>query len=132
MAKAGDLKILKSKGIDSELLTKKIVQAIQEIKGRDINTIDLRNISNSISEFIVICHGDSNTQIEAITRSVEEIVKRDLGEKPAHVEGLENCEWVLIDYFSVIVHVFKKDRRDYFQLERLWADAYIQKIAGNY
>ena len=132
MAKAGDLKILKSKGIDSELLTKKIVQAIQEKKGRDINTIDLRNISNSISEFIVICHGDSNTQIEAITRSVEEIVERDLGEKPAQVEGLENCEWVLIDYFSVIVHVFKKDRRDYFQLERLWADAYIQKIAGNY
>ena len=132
MVKKNNLKVVKSKAIDSELLKDIIIKAIQEKKGREISTLDLRNISNSLSDFFVICHGDSDTQIRAIADSVQDIVYEETGEKADHIEGTQNFEWVLIDYFSVIVHVFNKDRREYYGLERLWADASIQKIAGNY
>ncbi|MEO8068021.1 MAG: ribosome silencing factor [Flavobacteriales bacterium] len=104
-------------------LTEAIVLGIQEVKGRDIVTLDLRNVPNSMSEHFVICHGDSNTQVEAIAASVDKFVRAGMNEKPWHVEGERNAEWVLMDYVNVVVHIFHKSKRGFYELEELWADA---------
>lgn len=105
------------------LLTEAIVLGIQEVKGRDIVTLDLRNVPNSMAEHFVICHGDSDTQVEAIAASVDKFVRSQRHEKPWHVEGERNAEWILMDYVNVVVHVFHKNKRAFYQLEELWADA---------
>lgn len=121
------------KKIDPTLtLRDAVVEGMQEKKAKDIVFIDLRNIKNAVADFFVICHADSAPHIEAIARSVEEIVEQQTGESPLHVEGKSNGEWVLIDYSNVVAHVFRQDKRDFYGLERLWADAEIERIAGNY
>ncbi|MFM7729184.1 MAG: ribosome silencing factor [Flavobacteriales bacterium] len=121
------------KKIDPTLtLRDAVVEGMQEKKTKDIVFIDLRNIKNAVADFFVICHADSAPHIEAIARSVEEIVEQQTGESPLHVEGKSNGEWVLIDYSNVVAHVFRQDKRDFYGLERLWADAEIERIAGNY
>lgn len=112
----------------SELLSQVIIKGIQEVKGHDILSIDLRNISNSVSDFFVICHGTSDTQVEAIARSVEDLVEVELDEKPLHKEGADNAEWILMDYFNVVVHIFKPESREFYNLEKLWADATVKEI----
>lgn len=104
-------------------LTEAIVLGIQEVKGRDIVTLDLRNVPNSMSEHFVICHGDSNTQVEAIAASVDKFARNVMSEKPWHVEGARNAEWILMDYVNVVVHIFHKNKRAFYELEELWADA---------
>ena len=104
------------------------VKAMQEKKGKDIVTLDLRRIKNSITDFFVVCHGESNTQVNALARSVEDEIYKALGEDPFHKEGFENSEWILLDYFNMVVHVFNKEKRDFFGIERLWADAIIEEI----
>ncbi|MFM7217462.1 MAG: ribosome silencing factor [Bacteroidota bacterium] len=121
------------KKIDPTLtLRDAVVEGMQEKKAKDIVFIDLRNIKNAVADFFVICHADSAPHIEAIARSVEEIVEQQTGESSLHVEGKSNGEWVLIDYSNVVAHVFRQDKRDFYGLERLWADAEIERIAGNY
>lgn len=105
------------------LLTAAIVLGIQEVKGRDIVTLDLRNVPNSMAEHFIICHGDSDTQVEAIAASVDKFVLSQRQEKPWHVEGERNAEWILMDYVNVVVHIFHKNKRAFYQLEELWADA---------
>jgi ribosome-associated protein len=100
-----------------------IVKGIQEVKGKDIVHLDLRNVPNAISEHFIICHGDSVTQVEAIADSVEKVVREEAEEKPWHSEGRKNAEWVLLDYVNVVVHIFKKDKRSFYAVEELWADA---------
>lgn len=107
----------------SVLLTEAIVLGIQEVKGRDIVTLDLRNVPNSMTEHFVICHGDSNTQVEAIAQSVDKFARARMKEKPWHVEGERNAEWILMDYVNVVVHIFHKNKRAFYELEELWADA---------
>ena len=119
----------KKKKITSAVLAEMIIKGIQEKKGKDIVCLDLRNIDNSVSDFFVICEGTSTTQVEAIARSIEETVTKSAGEKPWHSEGKENAEWILMDYVSVVVHVFQNEVRSFYNLEGLWADAEIQKIA---
>ena len=119
----------KKKKITSAILAEMIIKGIQEKKGKDIVCLDLRNIENSVSDFFVICEGSSTTQLEAIARSIEETVINGAGEKPWHSEGKENAQWILIDYVSVVVHVFQNEVRSFYNLEGLWADAEIQKIA---
>lgn len=101
------------------------VQGIQEVKGRDIVHLDLRGVPNTVCDHFVICHGDSDTQVEAIARSVEKMVLERAKEKPWHTEGQENHGWVLLDYVDVVVHVFHKERRAYYGLEHLWSDAIL-------
>lgn len=112
-----------SEVVSTEKLVDAVVEGMQEKKGAKITVLDLRNIENMIAEFFVICEGESNVHVDAVSDSVEEIVRRDAGEKPFHVEGKQNAEWVLIDYMNVVVHVFQKQVRNYYNLEDLWADA---------
>jgi ribosome-associated protein len=109
-----------------------IIAGMQEKKAKDIVWIDLRNLKNSVTDFFVICHADSRTHIESIARSIEEYVYKQLGEEPLHSEGQTNAEWILLDYFNVVAHIFLQDKREFYGLERLWADADIQRIASNY
>lgn len=116
----------KHKDFTSEQLLDKIIKAIQDKKGRDLVTLKISEIENSICDYFVICHGTSNTHVDAIADSVEEHVKKAFNEKPYSKEGLENLTWVLMDYASIIIHIFQKEYRDFYNLEDLWADAPIQ------
>lgn len=111
------------KNIDSQLLCDTIVEGMQENKAKKITVLDLRKIKGAVTDFFVICSGDSNTQVEGIAESVRRSTSKILQEKPWHVEGKGNSEWVLLDYVNVVAHVFYRDVRDYYDLEDLWADA---------
>jgi ribosome-associated protein len=99
-----------------------IVEAIGEKKGHRIVTIDLSEVDHAICDAFIICHGESTTQVGAITESIRKHMKEDGDIRPHHVEGLENSQWVLIDYFDVLVHVFLEEYRSFYRLEELWAD----------
>ncbi len=114
--------------VNSEPLAEAAVRGIQEVKGHEILKIDLREINNSVSDFFIICHGTSSTQVEAIARSVQKIIYQDLKEDPNHKEGTENGEWILLDYFNVVVHIFNEETRAFYNLEKLWADADVKEI----
>ncbi len=100
-----------------------IVEGIQDKKGTNIAILDLSKLDNTICQYFVICEGESTTQVDAITDGIEEYVREHLGDKPNHVEGRQNALWILVDYFDVVVHVFHKDQRGFYNLEELWADA---------
>ena len=117
-----------SKTIEKQLLIDKIVDAIQDTKGEDIMVFDLSKIENSVAETFIICSGNSNTQVSAIAGNIEKKVRNDLQDRPWHVEGTENAMWVLLDYVSVVVHVFHRSIREYYEIEELWGDAQITKI----
>ena len=108
---------------DFSPLVELIVDAIEDVKGKDIIVLDLRELENSSCSFFVICEGNSDTQINAISNSVEKKPFEVLKEKPWHIEGRQNAEWVLIDFVDTVVHVFKKDSREFYGLEELWGDA---------
>ena len=103
------------------------VKAIQEKKGKNIVALDLRKVKNAVTDYYIVCHGDSSVQVNALARSVEDEISKALGEDPFHKEGFENAEWILLDYFNVVVHVFNQEKREFFGLERLWADAEIKE-----
>lgn len=117
-----------SKLTEKQLLIDKIVEAIQDTKGEDVMIFDLSKIENSVADTFVICSGNSNTQVSAIAGNVEKKVRNELKERPWHVEGSDNALWVLVDYVSVVVHVFQKSIREYYDIEELWGDAKITKI----
>ncbi|HTH57414.1 MAG TPA: ribosome silencing factor [Cyclobacteriaceae bacterium] len=108
---------------DSEKLTEIVVKGMQEKKATDIVVMDLREVKNAVADFFVLCSGNSDKQLNAISDSVDEMVYNDLKENPWHSEGKNNKEWMLLDYISVVVHIFKKDRREFYALEKLWGDA---------
>lgn len=105
------------------ILTRAIVEGILEKKGQNIKVLDLRKIENSVCDYFIICEGNSNTQVDAIADSVEGMVKKNLNQRPYRSEGWENALWILIDYVNVVVHVFEKETRYFYNLESLWADA---------
>ena len=117
---------------ESEHLADSVITGMQEKKGQEIVSIDIRKFKNSFTDFFIICHAESRTHVESIADSVEEMVFKKSGEWPMHKEGRENAEWILLDYFNVVVHIFRKDRRDFYGVERLWADATVRTIAVNY
>lgn len=114
--------------MNSKQIVEAAVQGIQEKKGKQISVLNLENVNNAICDYFVICHGSSNTNVAALADSVEESVQKNLGEKPVHKEGKQEAEWVLIDYFNVVVHVFQEEARSFYNLEELWADAEIEVI----
>lgn len=105
-----------------------IIDGMQEVKAHDIVYVDLAGIPNSITDYFMICHGESTTQVESIAKSVEKETKEQLSEKPFHTEGMQNSTWVLLDYINIMVHIFYKDTRDHYDIEGLWADAELTKI----
>lgn len=120
--------IKKKELVSSELLGKYIVKGIQEKKGTDIVILDLKGIGNAIADYFVICSGASDTQLDAISESIEKEVSTGADELPWHSEGFQNKEWILLDYVNVVVHVFKKNIRPSYGLEELWGDALITRV----
>ena len=109
-------------------LVKTITEGIQEKKGTDIVVADLTKIEGTICKYFIICQGSSPTQVEAIAESVGDFARERLKEKPTHVVGLENAQWVAMDYTDVLVHIFLPDVREYYDLEHLWDDAKLTYI----
>ena len=120
--------VKKRKGASSEKLSEVIVKGMQEKKGVDIVVMDLRKVKNAVADFFIVCSGNSDKQIDAIADSIDEEVFKTLKENPWHIEGKNNKEWMLLDYIDVVAHVFKKDRREFYALERLRGDADITEI----
>lgn len=112
----------------SGMLADIIVKGMQEKLGLDIVKLNLSGIPNSITDYFVICHGSSRSQVDAIADSVQFEVKKAIGAIASHKEGFENCEWILLDYFDVVVHIFQAEARSFYQLEKLWADAPREEI----
>ncbi len=108
---------------ESQVLCDAIVEGMQENKAKDIVVLDLREIHNSVCDFFVICSGESSTQVDGISTSITRHTRKELKEKSWHIEGKTNSEWILLDYVSVVAHVFYKDARPFYDLEDLWADA---------
>ena len=120
------------KNNSNDVLLTNIIKGIEEVKGNDIDILDLRAIDNSACDYFVICNGNSNTQVSAIVNSVQKTVSKEIKDKPWHVEGMENSEWVLMDYVNIVVHVFQKNIREYYNIESLWGDAKITTIENKY
>ena len=114
------------------ILLDEIVHGIENVKGEDIQVLDLTEIDNTPCDYFVICSGNSNTQVSAIVGSVQKNVSKLLKEKPFHTEGSDVAEWVLIDYVNVVVHVFQKQTREFYNIEELWGDAKTTQITSNY
>tara|TARA_B100001175_G_C19468664_1_gene620538 strand:- start:526 stop:882 length:357 start_codon:yes stop_codon:yes gene_type:complete len=112
----------------SEYLVSEIIDSIKRNKGKEVVSIDLRKIEKSICDYFIVCHGTSSTHITSISQNVRKEIINELKEKPWHIEGEDNKEWILLDYFNVVVHIFNKDKRDFYKLENLWADAKIEYI----
>lgn len=106
-----------------------ILKGIDDVKGKNIQLLDLREIENTVCDYFVICTGNSNTQVNAISSAVQKTVSKELKDKPWHVEGQGNAEWVLMDYVNVVVHIFQKQVRDFYDIESLWGDAKITEIS---
>jgi len=117
---------------DTDQLITNIIRGIEEVKGQDIEILDLREIENTVTDYFIICNGTSNTQVNAIVNSVHKTVSKAIQEKPWHTEGSDNSEWVLMDYVHVVVHVFQKHIREYYDIEGLWGDAKTVKIKTTY
>ncbi len=100
-----------------------ILHGIEEVKGLEINLLDLREIENTVCDYFIICNGTSNTHVNAIVNSIQKSVSKATHDKPWHVEGRENAEWVLLDYVNVVVHVFQQQAREFYDIEGLWGDA---------
>ncbi|WP_340202880.1 ribosome silencing factor [Ascidiimonas sp. W6] len=109
-----------------------VLKGIEEVKGKDISILDLRNIENTVCDYFIICNGTSNTQVNAIVNSIQKTVSKETKDKPWHVEGESNGEWVLLDYVNVVVHVFQKHIREFYDIEGLWGDAKVTSIPSNY
>lgn len=117
---------------NSDALITTIIAGIEDVKGKDIKILDLREIENTVCDYFIICEGNSNTQVNAIVNAVQKKVSKTLKDHPWHVEGSDNAEWVLIDYVNVVVHVFQKHIRQYYDIESLWGDAKTTVIETSY
>jgi len=112
----------------SQEISQLIVKGMEERKAEDIVLMDLRHVKGAITDFFVLCSGNSDTQVEAISESIQESIFKNLKENPWKKEGFTNKEWILLDYVNVVAHVFKKDKRQYYALEELWGDAKLTTI----
>jgi len=118
--------LIKKKTGDTEALKDLVIEAILEKKGQDVVSLDLRDIHDTVSDYFIIAHGDSSTQVNAIFQNILDVTK-DKGQRPYHSEGMKNGEWVIIDYVDVVAHIFYRERRDFYMLEELWSDAKVTK-----
>ena len=115
---------------DTEELNPLIIDAIQDIKGKNIVSLDLRNLDEAPADFFIICEGDSTTQVSALAGNVIKRVKDELGVIPGNREGMINAKWVLVDYFNTVVHIFYQETRQFYDLEDLWNDAEITEYTN--
>jgi ribosome-associated protein len=120
MTKPGDSK--------KSLLVEHIIEGIRRKKGKSIVSIDLRGLQNAVCEYFIIASGDSKTQVGAISDSVEDVVWEQSREWPHHKEGVKNAQWILLDYVNIVVHIFQREHRNFYNLESLWADGAMQVL----
>ncbi len=118
--------------VSTDALIAQMIAGIEDVKGNDITIMDLREIENTVTSYFIICNGNSNTQVNAIVNSIQRKVSKELHENPWHVEGSSQAEWVLMDYVDVVVHVFQKPVREYYDLEGLWGDAKTTMVESTY
>ena len=116
-------KEFKREELNPEEINDLIIESIQDIKGKNIVKLDLRELDDAPTNFFIICEGDSNTQVKAISDNIRKRLKIEADSRPTHVEGASNALWILMDYFDVVVHVFYKETRKFYELEELWSDA---------
>lgn len=116
----------------SEILSEVAVKGLQEVKGLDIVVMDLRNVGGAVADFFVVCSGTSDKHVQALANSVEEFARKDLKDKPISTEGYQQGEWILVDFVDVVVHVFQKPKRLFYNIEDLWADAEFREIENLY
>jgi len=120
------------KNSNADQLITVILDGIEDVKGQNTNILDLRELENTVCDYFIICEGTSNTQVNAIVNSIQKKVSKEIKDKPWHIEGSNNAEWVLMDYVNVVVHVFQKHIREYYDLESLWGDAKTTEIKTAY
>ncbi len=108
---------------EADIVLENVVKAMQDKKAKNIVSLDLNSIPNAVTHYFVICNAPSKTQVDAIYENVVELVKKNCGINPVNREGVSNSEWILLDYFDVVVHIFQNDTRAFYKLEDLWADA---------
>ncbi|MBL7898529.1 MAG: ribosome silencing factor [Crocinitomicaceae bacterium] len=116
-------KALKIKDKAIRQLIETMVDGLQDVKGKDIVILDLTNLSNAVTDYFIIATGDSSTQVEGMASAVVRKTRKELKERPWHEEGVGNSEWILLDYVNVVVHIFFRETREFYNLEDLWADA---------
>ena len=117
---------------NADQLIASILSGIEDVKGKEINILDLREIENTVCDYFIVCEGTSNTQVNAIVSSIQKKVSKEIKDKPWHIEGNDNAEWVLMDYVNIVVHVFQKHIREYYDIESLWGDAKTTVIETSY
>ncbi|SNT02583.1 ribosome-associated protein [Ekhidna lutea] len=120
-----------SKDVSSEILSEWVVDGMLDKKGIDVVVMDLRDVKHAIADYFVICSGNSDTQIDAISDSIEEQIHKQSKQNPWKREGQQNKEWILLDYVDVVAHIFNKEKRRFYGLEELWGDAKITRIEEN-
>ena len=111
---------------ESSNISEIIIYGLQEKKGNEIVRVDLRKLNSSVTDYFVICHADSSTQVRALADSVEKEVFKALNQNPWHKEGFEQGDWILLDYVDVVVHIFKTEKRQHYGIEDLWGDAELK------
>lgn len=112
-------------------LLESIIKGIEEGKGEEIVVMDLRKVQASVCDYFVVCHGNSTTQTAAIAKKVAEQTQKDLKEHPWKGEGYSNANWILLDYVDIVVHIFYKETRTFYDIEELWADAEVRTIGAD-
>lgn len=118
----------KHKEISSRELSEIVVRGMLEKKAKNIVVMDLKNVKNSVADYFIICSGNSDTQVDSISTSIDQEVYKESKQNPWHKEGFQNKEWVLLDYVDVVAHVFLRDKREFYDLENLWGDAVTTTI----
>ena len=108
-----------------EAIVENIIEGIRNKKGQEIVCINISALKNSVCNNFIICHGDSSTQVNAIAQGVEQAMEENMNEKVRRKQGYENSQWIVLDYIDVVVHIFQKEYRDYYNLENLWADGKV-------
>lgn len=111
--------------LTTEELNDLIIESIQDLKGENLIKLDLRGLDGAPTDYFIICEGNSFTHVRAIAENVAKTLKNDAGTLPVHIEGQRNAQWVCIDYFTSVVHVFHPEKREFYELEDLWSDASI-------
>jgi len=121
---------LENKSADSDQLIQLITEGLLEKKGRAIKVLDVRELT-TLTDYFVICHGTSDTQIGALANSAMDKVKENIGENVWQREGMDTRRWIILDYVNVVVHIFNEEKREYYGIERMWNDAKITEISDN-
>lgn len=113
---------------ETNQLLQSIIEGIQEKKGKNITSIQLKGISGAVCDYFVICEGNTPTQVSALAESVEEMVKKNTKENPIRVQGQQRAEWIGMDYGNIIVHIFVPELRSFYNIDHLWEDAHAERI----